>query len=189
MYVNEDVRLWQDAFLKEDIDALSALYHTYYSDLFQYGYKLVPHTPTVEDCLQDLFLYLWEKRSSLSVPQSIKFYLLKSFRRRLLRIQQRDKNIYYLSQVPEDSMTFTPADIAVRKNPSGISKHALIQFLNQLPPRQKEIIYLKYFEGLTNDEIAEVLSLGYQVVANNLYRAFITLRQKAPQLKPLIMDS
>ena len=57
-------------------------------------------------------------------------------------------------------------------------KRILKEKLNQLPDRQREIIHLRYFHNLKNEEIAEILEMNYQSVSNLLYRAIKNLKSK-----------
>ncbi len=53
----------------------------------------------------------------------------------------------------------------------------ILRALNKLPPRQKEIIYLKIYKGLNYEEISEVMSINYQVVRNLLCQALKTFKK------------
>jgi RNA polymerase sigma-70 factor (ECF subfamily) len=57
-------------------------------------------------------------------------------------------------------------------------QNALFKELNTLSPRQKEIVYLKFYNELSYQEIAEVTSLNYQSVRNYMHQALMALRKK-----------
>ena len=50
-------------------------------------------------------------------------------------------------------------------------------YLNQLPERQKEVVFLKYYGGFNHTEIAEIMRVNKQSVANLLHRAFTALKK------------
>ncbi|MFP4095842.1 MAG: sigma factor, partial [Cyclobacteriaceae bacterium] len=80
----------QDAYdwnqlLKGDKVAFEKLYFRYINALYAYGVRLCRHETLVEDCLQDLFSDLWEKRRKLGPITSVKAYLFVSVKRRILR--------------------------------------------------------------------------------------------------------
>jgi RNA polymerase sigma factor (sigma-70 family) len=52
--------------------------------------------------------------------------------------------------------------------------------INQLSDRQKEAIYLRYHQGLSVEQVAEVLNLNYQSTKNLLHRAILQLRKDLP---------
>jgi len=56
--------------------------------------------------------------------------------------------------------------------------------VNKLGARQKEIIYMKYFSGLNNKEIAEVLGVSYQTVRNTLCNALKNIRKDFDDEQP-----
>ena len=62
---------------------------------------------------------------------------------------------------------------------SETEQHRLDQLnfmMNMLPARQKEVLYLKFYQNLSNQEIAELLKVQYQSVSNLLQRALAFLR-------------
>ena len=52
----------------------------------------------------------------------------------------------------------------------------LAEAINQLPPRQKETIYLKFYKNLSNSEVAEIMQISYQSVGNNIQKAVHKLK-------------
>jgi RNA polymerase sigma factor (sigma-70 family) len=53
----------------------------------------------------------------------------------------------------------------------------ILEAVNQLPARQKEIIYLRIYKGLSYEEISQVMQLNYQVVRNLLSQALKSFRK------------
>jgi RNA polymerase sigma factor (sigma-70 family) len=53
----------------------------------------------------------------------------------------------------------------------------LNHFINDLPSRQKEALYLRYTQELTVDQIADTLDMNYQSANNLLHRALLSLRK------------
>lgn len=184
----ENNELWA-AFKSGEEEAFSRLFFVYYSRLYGYGMKLVSDEELVKDVIQDFFLYLFEKRDSLAneldKPTS---YLLASFRRRLLREAQERRKIEDRREdsFPEDQLfVLDIEDILIKAETKEQNQKILVRLLNELPPRQREILYLKYYQELSLSEIADTLSISYQVVANHLYRALKKL-QGSDQTKRFI---
>jgi RNA polymerase sigma-70 factor (ECF subfamily) len=82
--------LWRQ-FKEGDKRAFSKIYHLYYQDLYTYGLKVTADPEVTEDCIQDLFLVLWNSRERVSYVQSAKAYLFKSFRGRLFKQLKKTK--------------------------------------------------------------------------------------------------
>ena len=66
-------------------------------------------------------------------------------------------------------------------------KEKVLEAINQLPARQKEVIYLKIYKGLSYEEVSEIMQINYQVVRNLLCQALKTFRKLvAPCVAALI---
>jgi len=172
-------RLWQRV-VEGDEAAFSELYQTYFSSLYHYGYRLYPDDTFVEDCLHDFFLYLHSKRSNLSPVISLQAYLFRSFRRTVLRkVDKMRKEMAhhqaYLTEEEDIDLSFE--SLLMEQERSSMARRLLKGHLDSLAPRQKEIIYLKFFDNLSYQEIAQITDLSYQTVVNHLNKALAKLRQ------------
>jgi RNA polymerase sigma factor (sigma-70 family) len=175
---HSDQVLW-NAFKAGNRDALNALFKSYYPVLYRYGKKICDDSHTVEENIQEFFLYLFEHRTGLTTPDSIKSYLLKSFRRRLLnnleqtRGYRKKRSIYADHQV---DIQFSIEEVMTRHELDDHIRHVLLEMLNSLPKRQREVVYLRYYDQLSLAEVAEVLSITYQGAVNTVYKAIKALR-------------
>lgn len=61
-----------------------------------------------------------------------------------------------------------------------INKRFLFEEIKKLPPKEQEIIMLKYFSNLKNKEIAEILKIGEKTVSSSHSKALKKLRKKTP---------
>jgi len=84
-------KLW-DGIRKGEKKSLEKLYSQFYTQLFNYGFKLVNREALVQDCIQELFLKVWEKRFSINEAKSVKSYLFHSFRRIVFRRLKKERN-------------------------------------------------------------------------------------------------
>ena len=62
----------------------------------------------------------------------------------------------------------------------------VLQALGQLSNRQKEIIYLKFYQELNYDEVSEIMNINYQVARNLLHQAIKAMRKILSQSYLLI---
>lgn len=171
-----DDALWRQ--LREnDKKALGLLAGRYYRNLFHYGTKLTNDQALIEDCIQDLFLTIWEKRQTAQALQSVKAYLFVALRNNILR---QVKQAGHWEDVETSILTIdwltNPELLYVQAEHEQSIHSSLIQALERLPKRQREAIYLKYYENLTYEEIATAMGLNRQVVANYLQNALHNLR-------------
>lgn len=181
MYTENNKQDQQDwtSFLKGDRTAFSSLYQRYAKLLIQYGYKLNPKEEILRDTLQELFIELWNQRNQLANVQNVQVYLFKAFRYKLMRQLKKDRKQENL-RIPLENYTIrASAETEWILNEMASNRTAIIrQRLNELPERQREVIHLKYFQGLSNSQISIIFQINEQSVANLLYRGLTKLRKK-----------
>lgn len=165
-------------FVEGDINAFSTLFKTYYSQLHNYGLKISGNLVHTEDCLQSFFVYLFDNRKNLGTISHIKSYLFVSYRRALLKYLKKERKFTTYEEVFERSTVFefSHEELMVEQEFTKIRVHALTKLLNSLSPRERETIYLRYYTGLSTNEIAEVMNISYQSVLNTLQKAFTKLK-------------
>lgn len=171
--------LWR-RFVAGDESAFAELYDHYFSPLYYYGYKIVPDDALIEDCLHDFFLYLYNSRQNFAPVQSLDAYLYRSFRRLVLRHVEKAQKAYerqYLYARLHEDADAGVEHLWVAAERQIEAKTLLTQNIAALPPRQKEILHLKYFDNFSYDEIAEITQLSYQTVVNHLNKAINKLRK------------
>lgn len=185
----DDITLWTN--LKEgDEKSFSLLFERYYSDLVNYGNSLSPYAEKVQDCIQDVFTDIWVYRNNLQASVVVKAYLLSSVRKRIARLNERDHIFRKASST--DAVAFLlefsveheliDDDYATKEKVNYLNK-----LLNDLPPRQKEALYLRYHQGLTVEQIAEMLDVNYQSASNLLHRGLLALRKEWKGSLPLFL--
>ncbi|MES2734085.1 MAG: sigma-70 family RNA polymerase sigma factor [Bacteroidota bacterium] len=183
---DENAFRWWQALQKGEEQALHALYHMYRDDLFYYARRIVKGDELILNAIQDLFLRLWNSREKLGEARSVKAYLFSSLRRILLSEQKKQfKYSVPLNDDEENSSfaDFSPEDIIILDEHTKLRSDLVAHLLNSLTSKQREIIYLKYYEELSIDEIATLLEINYQSVINHLQRSFLKLRKNtSPEL-------
>lgn len=180
MNISPDDSLWY-FFKKGDLNAFNSLFKIYYPVLYTYGVKLTNAPNLTEDCLQNLFVYLFENRESLGHVRNLKAYFFISFKRRLLK-QVKQKYLrtnLSASNGFHQEIVFSPQEVAVKQEVQFLCTQTLHQLLNELPSREKEVIYLKYYCDLSTNEISEIMEIKTQSVLNILQKAMIKLRKQS----------
>ena len=180
----DQVLVWKN-FKRGDQGAFSALYRHYYASLYFYALKSTGSAPQAQESVQDLFVTLWNRRERLGDVQQVKPYLFKALRSILRRLPVPHNDL--LSDISEagHAMSFSPEDFLIQQEDDAYRQDTLARVLNGLPPRQREAVYLKYYEDLSYQQIAEVLHINYQSVVNLIYQAFKELK-KQPVLQKLV---
>ena len=177
MELHSDETIWY-FFKKGESHGFSLLFKKYYPQLHVYGLKLSNNLELTEDCLQNFFIQLFENRERLGKINSLKAYLFVSFKRRLVKQLQKNQNNIPISeaQLFKTNFTFSIEEISIKQEIQFLCTSTLATLINELSPRQKEAIYLKYYSGMTTTDIAEVMDMNYQSVLNILQKALKKLR-------------
>lgn len=175
-----------DKLLLEDLkignpDALKALFYEYYNSMYCYGSRLSNDNEFIIDSIQDVFAYLWEYREKLNNVTYIKAYLFKMFRNRIFKKKTKDKFLqkytseYYDSQV---NFEISQEDLIINEENQQQKIKIVNEIFKELTIRQREILFLKFYNNMTNTEISHSLSIEIQSVSNLLNRTFTALRKK-----------
>ena len=176
--MNNDDNLWLG--LKQgDKEMFLALYKKYYHTLLFIGLKEMKDAQLVKDTIQQLFLYLWEKRETIQEANNVKCYLVTSFLRKLTTDWKKSKQAGILQVVwnsyPEDPQP-NPEEKLIRKDEQSHLFKLLMDRINELPNRQKELILLRFYEGLTYEEIVQRTGLSHRTVYNKIHEGLKKLK-------------
>jgi len=171
---NQDITLWE-SFRKGDKEAFAALFREHYETLYKFGNKFTTDTELLEDCIQELFVELWQSSSQTHVL-SVKAYLLKSLKYKLLKAFRQKGKVIALTDNGEGHFEWSHETFLIAQQDSNEKKKLVLKALSRLSSRQKEIIYLKYYQGLSYEEVSEIMNINYQVARNLLYQAIKSLK-------------
>lgn len=173
-----DSEAWE-AFLNGDCDAFQYLFRTYYDDLYHYAVKFSGEPAVAEDHIQRLFLKLWRRRDQLDKVEGVKTYLWTALRRSIIDTLRRKKTEEkYLNKLKDnrDGMQFTAEELIIRHEMDTMQSRELKEAMHQLTPKEREVLYLKFYEGMSYEEIEQIMSVSYQTSRNYVYRALQSLK-------------
>jgi RNA polymerase sigma factor (sigma-70 family) len=175
--MKENQLLWK-SFLDGNKEAIGTIFLLFHDDLYRYGLKLAGNTNLVEDSIQDLFLQLWKNRRNLRPVDNLKPYLFKSFRNHMLdNLELRNPVIHIESDFEHPfEITYSHEDFIIREQVSEENLQKITEALNNLSSRQREAIYLRYFEEVDFDTIAIIMDMNVQSVRNTLHRGLQAMR-------------
>jgi len=186
---HSDLQLWEE-FKAGNENAFARIYQINAPKLYSYGLKLVHDKDLVKDCIQDLFIEIWDKKDRLGRVKSIKSYLYKSIRRKILKQasnQNRLNNISCTLESINEISQSTEVSL-LEKQRLDEDRKALANALNQLNNKQREIIHLKYYARLSYEDIAEVMSLDIKATYNLMAYTIKILRQNITSLSLLLLN-
>jgi RNA polymerase sigma factor (sigma-70 family) len=178
-----DEAIWT-VFQKGDPQAFAELYRRYFTTLFRYGMRITCNRDLVKDCLHDVFVDLWKNRENLCAPHCVKAYLLSATQRKIIRqvdrLRARQIRIDNLSRPTADSCL---EDDLIQHQTELEQRHSVNKALDVLTKRQRQAVYLKFYNNLSYKEAAAIMSISVDAIYNlisksiNLLHAeFVTQR-------------
>lgn len=175
----QEFALWK-SFKAGDRDAFANLLNRYYPLLLNYGVRFQRDRELVKDCLHDLFIDLWNQRERLDEVRLLKPYLLKSLRRKLMRETNRLRWFREADEVTDDyafEVQFTIESYLINNEIQHEDLKRLRFQLDKLTKRQREAIYLRFFQEMEYDDIARVMAINHHSAVNLVYEALKLLRK------------
>ncbi len=177
-------------FQQGDRQSLEAIYHQHYAALINYTRRFTSDLLLIEECIQDLFVKLWINRLNLKTPPSVRNYLLKSIRHILYNRFSSSGRLTFIG-AGEDRMPFELGlhitGGSQRYDDDEVSDR-VAYLLRQLTPRQREAIYLIFFEDMSYEEAASLLGISTKSMYKLVYRSIDQLKKHAgPSLGPALL--
>lgn len=170
-----DIALW-DAFKKGDSEACGQLFRRHYEALYRFGYKFTQDPEILEDCIQELFLELWQSKSRTEI-QSVKAYLFKSLKYKIFRVLQKKSGKNTTSITDDLLFELSHETLLVSQEETQERINKVNAAFSKLSNRQKEIIYLKFYQELNYEEVSEIMNINYQAARNLLSQAIKSLKK------------
>lgn len=156
------------------------VYSSYFDVLYNYGRKYTHQSEMVEDAIHDLFMRIWKNRSNLREPASLRNYLFKAFRNHL--IDKLTAGSRYLLNEPENSppdfgFELSAEHLRIRRENDLQTTERLSKAIAKLTPRQREAVFLRFYEEFSYPEIAGILELSVKATYKLMGRAIDALRE------------
>lgn len=183
---NQYERILWTGFLNGDKNSYEKIITCHFKILFNYGHKFSTHSELIEDCIQELFIKLWSSRMTLNKEVNTKAYLMASFRRMLNRKIKTESRLPLTDSYDEEMLSFnmevSVEERIIENEKVKLLSNAFASILQNLPARQKEVVYLKFFQDMSRDEIATAMGISRQTVSNQLQLA---LRKMKTEIGPV----
>jgi RNA polymerase sigma-70 factor (ECF subfamily) len=160
-----------------DQTAFEALFRESYTRLCSCALTIVRTRDDAEDVVQQVFTNLWRNRGDVEIRGSVRGYLYGAVRNGALNRIRAGRSALRLADSPlRAPVADSPPD------PSeaviiGQSVTALNRALDRLGERPREVLHLRWIDGLTHAEIAETLGITRKAVESNITRGLSALRE------------
>ena len=169
--------IWKSFTLSEGEDDFYTIYSHYHHYLSFIGYKRYFSDDTVKDAINDVFLYLWENRSALQNVNNYHNYIITCFLRKLYRKNIiGPEEIEELKDVPVTLLSPSVEDQYIQQGMNGTVIQIVKDHINQLAAKQRNMVYQKFYLGLSYQEIAITNKVSINTVYNTIYKAIDKLK-------------
>jgi RNA polymerase sigma-70 factor (ECF subfamily) len=168
---------WTRRLAASDHSALEAVFGDAHSALVSYARRMLTDSAQARDVVQVAFIRLWEHRHELDPDRSIRAWLFRTVRNEALTRLRDARNQARSLETWHDAPCWRPQtpDAVLEEDELG---RAMQQWMDELPERQREAIRLSRFEGLSHEEIADVMDIAPRTVNNHIVRGLQTLRAR-----------
>ncbi len=167
--------------------AFRELYARYWRKLYSAAFKRIPDNAVVKDILQDVFLQVWLRRSSLKID-NLDAYLFGSVRNRVLRELAKEERYSPVEQLMMEIELYGSLNADVLVLRSELRK-TYLSLIDTLTPSQQTILKLRFEEDLTTEQIAEIMDTSRKTVQNQLRIALNQIRSSLLILLAILFHS
>jgi RNA polymerase sigma-70 factor (ECF subfamily) len=179
----EDIRaerdqMWFNAMRGGDATAFESLFQAYAAPLAGFVYRYLRSREAAEDVVQDLFIHLWERRETLTVWTSVRTYLFTIARNNALNVLRRRR----LELRWQERVATTRDDVSEHKSDTEdqivaqeLESH-IAQTIAGMSERSQQVFLMNRQDGLTYQEIADILGIAVKTVEMHMSRALTVLR-------------
>ncbi len=156
-----------------DIAAYSETYVFYYKKLYNYGRKFTDNTALIEDAIQEVFVMLWKDREKLADIYSPHSYIFYSFRNYIFKEKRKLQKVAFQREEQE----FAIDNVIINKEATAEINKRLQKALTSLTPRQREAIFLRFYEALSFEEVAQVMNISVKATYKLMARSLLKLKE------------
>ncbi|HEY8934611.1 MAG TPA: sigma-70 family RNA polymerase sigma factor [Cyclobacteriaceae bacterium] len=183
----DEYALWKE-FKNGDVGAYALIYQQYFFILFNYGKKISQDHELIKDCIQELFIKIWNNRENLNETTSIKYYLFTALKRKLLDVLRKPQLEFITDQAEHDESAAGMIQIAddTDEDQASPRKDKVVKALNLLSQHQQKLLDMKFQKNLSNKEIADELGITIQSVYNAVFKALRSIRKQLSSLSAIL---
>lgn len=162
-----------------DGQAFQVLFVHYFPRVKRFISGILQNEEEAEDISQDIFVSLWQNREQLNKIENLNAYLFRIAKNTIFRhIERLLLFKEYLQQQTDHSLLFPPEDKSMEEEIYAKELEYLISIaVEKMPSKRKQIYKMSRTEGLSNEEIAERLTISKRTVENHLTLALADIRK------------
>lgn len=182
---NKELQLFADMKLGNK-ESFNYFFDYYYSGLCVYANNYTDDLSTSEEVVQDVFVRFWEKRQTIEIKKSVRFYLFRTVHNQCMNMLKHKKiEQTYRQKSKVQSNNFYEEQWSLYNELE--LRYVLDQAISKMPARCREVFELSRFENLKNREIADNLGITEKTVENQITKALKFLREELKDFLPLFL--
>ena len=168
---------------KDNFSNIAAIYDENLNALYSYALHLGFDEQTSMDAIHDVFYKICIMNTTIFELSNLKSYLFRAVRNRLIDIKRVNKisDDNFKIEESETNLPFqlnvTVEDEFIEKEDSEEIKRKVENVLNNLTDRQREIVFLRYIQEHSYEEIAEIMNMTIESSRNLISRSLTKLKE------------
>ena len=172
-------RSGQGAVFDASEDLLAFMYRTYADKLYAYGQSFHSDAGLIEDAIHDVFIDIYTNEKRLNNISNLHQYLVAAFRHRILFLLRNNKRyVEIVNDLSDSFVEKNSQELWIEQEEENDKKKLVNRLLSNLTRHQREAIHLRFIEGLSYDEISEIMQINYQSVKMLIHRSVSKIRKK-----------
>lgn len=167
-----------------DLEAFGELYSIYLAPIYRYVSYQVRDKMTAEDIVEEVFVKAWKAIATCKgKSQTFSAWLYRIAHNHVVNTLRRMNKRVSLESVEMDIEPLIEVTNPEQEVEAKLAKQELLEAMTCLSQNQKQVIILKFIEGLENREIAQILGKREGAIRVLQMRALSKLRQELGRVK------
>ncbi len=159
------------------IQKLEEIYDLSFGYLYTQGFIFCGDKNLTKDAIQELFLELCEKPHLIEGIKSPQAYLLIALKRKILKSKKKDQLATTQLKVADQPKTLSYEELLIRSQENSDLQLNIQNALASLSPTQRKVLKLRFYEGLSYEEIASATNTSKRTVYNQIHEAIKRIRK------------
>ena len=163
-----------------DKAGLEGLYTLFIHEMMAFGLSIVSDRSLVKDCIQELFIEIWRYRKNGNEVKNVKTYVFRSLANKINKEITKEKKRHAKEQAEGFQALYFRNDAEVgviNLQEEETANKRLLDALEKLPSRQRQVLGYVFFESLSNDQISKLMGINVQSVYTLTWKAICNLKK------------
>lgn len=173
--VNHMIKTWQDGVRNSDTPSFNSLFRFYYARLVKFAIQFVHTREAAEEIVSDVFVKIWERRSTLDEVRNLEVYLYVAVKNGCLNYCEK-YSVVHLQLDMHGAADLYDTGNSQKNLEMKELMHRLHMAVEQLPEQCRLIFKMVKEDNLSFREVAEILSISPRTVETQIYRAVKKLK-------------